>query len=86
MKNTTTNPRAVACIRFVRRWFRRQLPPKQFVVKLNPYDGQYHNFFAYGGFESILKRARLIERFDLGKDNCVLLFEELRDTERPSKP
>jgi hypothetical protein len=78
--STTNNRRAIACIRLIRRWFIRQIPPKQFVVKLAPHDGQYHNFFAHGSFEQLLKRARLIERFNLGQDHCVLLFEELPDT------
>lgn len=78
--STTNNRRAIACIRLIRRWFIRQIPPKQFVVKLAPHDGQYHNFFAHGSFERLLKRARLIERFNLGQDHCVLLFEELPDT------
>lgn len=52
---------------------------KQFVVKLTPDDGEYHNFFAYGSFEQLLKRARLIEKFNLGQDHCVLLFEDLPD-------
>jgi len=77
--STTNNRRAIACIRLIRRWFIRQIPPKQFVVKLAPHDGQYHNFFAHGSFERLLKRARLIERFNLGQDHCVLLFEELPD-------
>lgn len=78
--SATNNRRIIACIQFIRRWFVRQIPPKQFVVKLAPNDGQYHNFFAYGSFERLLKRARLIERFNLGQDHCVLLFEELPDT------
>jgi hypothetical protein len=55
-----------------------ELPPKQFAVRLAPYNGEYHNFFSCGSFEKLLKRARLIQRFDLGKDTCMLLFEELR--------
>jgi hypothetical protein len=77
--STKNNHRTIACIQFIRRWFIRQTL-KQFVVKLAPHDGQYHNFFAYGSFERLLKRARLIEKFNLGQDHCVLLFEELPDT------
>lgn len=54
-----------------------QPSPRQFSVSLSPQDGEYHNFFAYGGFERTLERARLVQRFDLAQDKCVLLFEEI---------
>lgn len=59
-----------------------ETPPKQFSVSLSPQDGEYHNFFAYGSFEKTLESARLIQRFDLAKDKCVLVFEEL-NTQQP---
>lgn len=57
-----------------------QPPPKQFSVSLNPQDGEYHNYFAYGSFEKTLENARFIQRFDLAQDKCVLVFEELNKT------
>lgn len=57
-----------------------QPPPKQFSVSLNPQDGEYHNYFAYGSFEKTLENARFIQRFDLAQDKCVLVFEELNNS------
>lgn len=51
-------------------------PPKQFTVKLEAHDGQYHNFMLYGGLDQMLERARLVHTFELGPQNCVLVFEE----------
>lgn len=56
--------------------FRLFKKPRQFVIKLEPYDGQYSNFFRYE-FERVLETARLLERFQLGEESCVLLFEEI---------
>ncbi len=57
-------------------WRSRGESPRQFTVKLEARDGQYHNFMSYGGMDRMLERARLIQRFDLGPENCVLVFEE----------
>lgn len=60
--------------KLLRKLFRQ---PKQFTIKLHSIDGQYMNYFAYGGLERQLKTARLIQRFDLGEYSCTLVFEEL---------
>lgn len=58
------------------KWFKKKVK-KQFTVKLQPYDGQYHNFFAYGAFETMLKTNRLLYKIDFGPEKCHLVFEPL---------
>ena len=58
--------------------------PEQFVVHLDPCDGRYFNFFNSGEFDELLKTARLIQRFDLGEQRCVLVFER-EDGEWPAE-
>lgn len=49
---------------------------RQWSVTLSPEHGKYHNFVLYE-LPRMLDWARLISRFDLGHEHCVLVFERL---------
>jgi hypothetical protein len=49
---------------------------RQFIVRLHQRDGEYMNFLEYK-IDKVLETARLVQRFDLGEQHCVLVFEEL---------